>query len=240
MRSILQQKLTQHQIRGNKELSICKRRILVRWLSGLLICSILRVTSAALAQNVVGSITEIEGVAQLQRGGHNLNVALTTPIQVHDKLQTRHNAHLTITLRGGNQLKLAESTSVVIDFQTNDNNRRVVVDLAAGHLVSIVRSGPSPAIAGYEVRTPNAIAAINGGEFETAYIAGKSCPDSPPCFAYTDVGVYKGIVEVSNPTNPQNPSVQVSQGLETAVPCEQSPTAPAPFGMQELGMPQYD
>jgi FecR protein len=239
MRSIPQRKLTKRQVPSNKELGIYTRRVLISWLAALLICSTLSVTSAALAQGMMGSVTEIEGIAHLQRGGHNLNVALTTAIQVHDKLQTMHGAHLTITLRGGNQLKLAELTSIVIDFQINDTNRRVVIDLTAGRLVSIIRSGPSPAISGYEVHTSNAIAAVNSAEFEIAYIVGKSCPESPPCFNYTDVGVYKGIVQVSNPTNPEKPSVQVKEGLETAVPCDQPPTSPGPFGMHELGMPAY-
>ena len=193
--------------------------------------------SAAPAKEVVGSVTEIGGVAQLQRDGNNLSVELTMAVQVNDKLQTTRDAHLTITLNGVNQLRLAGSSAIV--FRTRDGGDRFVVDLLVGGLISTVRSGTSPARAGYEVRTPNAVVAVNVAEFETVYIAGKSCPDAPPCLRYTDVGVYKGLAQVSNPTNPQNPSVQVEQGLETAVPCEQPPTEPAPFGMRQLGMPQY-
>jgi len=221
---------------GDKDSDICGRDVLTCRLIALLIFSILSVSSAAPAQDVVGSITEIEGVAHLQRAGHTFNAALTMRIQMHDKLLTMHDAHLAITLRGGNQLALAASSAIVIAFQRNDTHEHVEIDLLAGHLTSIVRSGAFP---GITVRTPNAVAAVNGGEFETAYIAGKSCPDSPPCLSYTDVGVFEGIVQVSNPTNPQNPSVQVKPGLETAVPCELPPTSPAPFGMRELGMPQY-
>jgi FecR protein len=234
--SVQQTRLTILHGRSDKELSISGRNILTCRLIWLAICSILSTASAVLAQDVVGSITEIKGIAQLQRRGRNLDAALTMGIQMHDKVLTMHDAHLTITLNGGNQLRLAASSAIVIELQTNDTHDRFVIDLLAGHLVSIVRSGTVPAMT---VRTPNALAAVNGAEFETAYIEGKSCPDSPPCLSYTDVGVFEGIVQVSNPTNPQNPSVRVKPGLETAVPCDLPPTAPAPVGMRELGMPTY-
>ena len=89
---------------NDKESGISGRNVLTCRLIALLICSILSVASAAPAQDVVGSITEIEGIAQLQRGGRTFNAASTMRIQMRDKLLTMHNAHLGITLRGGNQL----------------------------------------------------------------------------------------------------------------------------------------
>jgi FecR protein len=221
-----------------KELRGSTRNIVSYHRIGVLICSILSVASAALAQEVVGSITEIAGIAQLQRGGRTLNAALTMQVQMHDKVLSIDDAHVTITLRGGNQLRLTSSSAIVLDHQMNGADNRLMVDLLAGHLTSVVRSGTVPAIT---VRTPNALAAADGAEFETAYISGKSCPESPPCLSYTDVGVFKGIVQVSNPTNPDREAaaVQVTPGLQTAVPCELPPTDPVPVGMRELGTPYH-
>ena len=61
------------------------------------------------------------------------------------------------------------------------------------------------------MRTPNAVVGVRGTDFTTKYVAGKPCPGFPQCLRYTDVGVYKGIVEVSNPTNPKAVAVRVSR-----------------------------
>ena len=89
------------------------------------------------------------------------------------------------------------------------------------------------------MHTPNAVVAARGTNFETAYIVGKPCPGFPECLRYTDVGVYEGVVEVSNPTNPRAAPVRVTPGYETTVPCELAPSSPAPLGMGELGAPGY-
>jgi hypothetical protein len=113
------------------------------------------------------------------------------------------------------------------------------INLLIGHLRSIINAGVEGSRPKFEVHTPNAVAGVRGTEFETAYIAGKPCPGFPTCLRYTDVGVFKGIVEVSNPTNPSASSVRVTQGYETTVPCELPPSSPAPLGMGELGAPGY-
>jgi len=55
---------------------------------------------------------------------------------------------------------------------------------------------------------------------------------------YTTVGVSKGIVAVSNPSNPAPPT-EVREGYETTVACESAATSPAPLGMEDLGAPGY-
>ncbi|MGC1969611.1 MAG: FecR family protein [Candidatus Acidiferrales bacterium] len=155
-----------------------------------------------------------------------------------DRLQTMSKSHLTVTLRGGSQLMLAESSTMVIDDVAADARANSTISLMLGHLRAVVY--PTMGATGsFEVHTPNAVVGVRGTEFETAYIEGKPCPGFPTCLRYTEVDVYKGVVEVRNPTNPKAPPVRVTQGYETTVPCELAPSSAAPLGMNELETPGY-
>lgn len=192
----------------------------------------------ALAQEPVGSVTELEGTAKLSRGKQELDVAINMAVFVRDRLQTMSKSHLTVALRGGSQLILAESSTMVIDDLSADARADSTISLMVGHLRAVVyptlRATPN-----FEVHTPNAVVGVRGTEFETAYIDDKPCPGFPTCLHYTEVDVYKGVVEVRNPTNPKAPPVRVMQGYETTVPCELAPSSAAPLGMSELGAPGY-
>jgi hypothetical protein len=191
-----------------------------------------------LAQEAVGSVTELEGTAKLVRVNHDLNVVIKMAVVAHDRLQTMSKSHLTVTLRGGSQLILAELSTMVIDDVAADARSNSTISLALGRLRAVVY--PTVGATGnFEVHTPNAVVGVRGTEFETAYIEGKPCPGFPTCLRYTEVDVYKGVVEVRNPTNPTAPPVRVTQGYETTVPCELAPSSAAPLGMNELEAPGY-
>jgi hypothetical protein len=196
------------------------------------------VERSALAQEPAGSVTELEGTAKLSRGKQEFNVAIKMAVFVRDRLQTMAKSHLTVALRGGSQLILAESSTMVIDDVAANAHADSAISLMLGHLRAVVypTMGATP---NFEVHTPNAVVGVRGTEFETAYIEGKPCPGFPTCLHYTEVDVYKGVVEVRNPTNPTAPPVRVTQGYETTVPCELAPSSAAPLGMSELGAPGY-
>jgi hypothetical protein len=193
----------------------------------------------ASAQRPIGSVTRIDGVAILESGGRRAKVTLGNPIGIGDKLVVSGNGRLTVTLNDGGQLILAESTSIVIQGSAAaGGNLATPIRLLAGHLRSIVEAGLRGLGPRFEVHTPNAISAVRGTDFETAYIEGKPCPGFPDCLRYTDVGVYKGEVEVTNPAD-LKASVRVTAGYETTVPCELAPSAPAPLGIGDLMGPGY-
>jgi FecR protein len=202
----------------------------------LAICLTYAVTveRCAQAEEPLGSVTELEGTAKLFRGKQEFNVVLKMPVVVRDRLQTMSKSHLTVTLRGGSQLILAELSTMVIDDLAAGARSNTTISLMLGHLRAVVYRSPN-----FEVHTPNAIVGVRGTEFETAYIEGKPCPGFPTCLRYTEVGVYKGVVEVRNAANPKAPPVRVTQGYETTVPCEMAPSSAAPLGMSELGAPGY-
>ena len=206
----------------------------------LALASLLQVVavSTARAQDQAGSITAVAGSATLERAGRQADAAIGMPVRVHDRLQTAADSSLTVTLLSGDELLLSESSSIAID-QYAAARGDSSIDLLVGHLRSIISASLLRGRPAFEVHTPNAVAGVRGTDFETAFIEGKPCPGFPSCLRYTDVGVYRGIVEVSNPTSPGAPPVRVTQGYETTVPCELPPSSPAPLGMGELGGPGY-
>src|SRR5580658_1470328 len=195
--------------------------------------------ATAFAQSSVGEVTSITGIAKLVRGGSELDLAPSMPVEVRDKLSTAPAAKLTVTFRGGSKLILSESSSYTIDryAMVTTARRQAEIELWAGHLRAIVEIGGG-GVPDFEVHTPNAISAVRGTEFETAFIEGRPCPEDRSCMRYTTVGVFHGVVAVSNISNPAQ-AVLVNEGYETTVACEAPATSPAPLGMEEMGAPGY-
>lgn len=195
--------------------------------------------AVAFAQDALGEVTNVIGVAKLDRSGNEMDVAPSMPIQIRDRLSTAAKAELSVTFRDGSELILSESSSYTIDLyaMTATTRRQASIGLWAGHLRAIVNlvAGGVP---DFQVHTPNAVTAVRGTEFETAYIAGRPCPEDRSCMRYTTVGVFHGVVAVANISNPAQ-VVQVTEGYETTVACESPATSPAPLGMEEMGAPGY-
>jgi hypothetical protein len=193
----------------------------------------------AFAQDSVGKVTEITGSAKLERGGVEVEAAPMMQIKIRDKLRTTAKSKLTVTLRDGSKLVLSESSSYTIDEYSIAATTRMRASIAlwAGHLRATVVTALG-AVPDFEVHTPNAIAAVRGTEFETAFIADRPCPEDRSCMRYTTVGVFHGTVSVANIANPAQ-AVQVTEGYETTVACERPATSPAPLGMEEMGAPGY-
>jgi hypothetical protein len=195
--------------------------------------------ATAFAQATVGEVTSITGIAKLVRGGSEMDLAPSMPVEVRDRLSTAPEAKLTVTFRDGSKLTLSESSSYTIDGyeMAATARRQAEIELWAGHLRAIVNLGAG-GVPDFEVHTPNAISAVRGTEFETAFIEGRPCPEDRSCMRYTTVGVFHGVVAVANISNPAQ-AVLVTEGYETTVACEAPATSPAPLGMEEMGAPGY-
>jgi hypothetical protein len=196
--------------------------------------------AAAADSNAVGSVTELTGTVQLERKGHKSRPTISSGVLLDDVFTTQRSSSVAITLAGGSVLEVGQSSSIRIDqdvLNEQTGTHSTIIRLLKGKLHSFVASLVTGG--NFSVLTGNAISGVRGTEFETAYIEGKPCPGFPDCLRYTDVGVYKGIVEVRSVTNPQAPPVQVSGGYETTVPCEEQPSSPSPLGATELEVPGY-
>ena len=186
-------------------------------------------------------VTAIDGDASLVRDGQTSKVTTAMAVQTNDQIATSREAHLTVTFGDHSRLLVGASTTIVLNQGLIGGSGSGIsrVGLLGGKLRSIVNLGLRRSSPGFEVRTPNAVMGVRGTEFEVAYIAGTPCPGFPDCLRYTDVGVYKGVVEVSNPLNPKAAAVTATAGYETTVPCEEPPAKPSPLGMNEMLSPAY-
>jgi ferric-dicitrate binding protein FerR (iron transport regulator) len=208
-------------------------------LSSLLYCCLFLSCLAgnAAAQVGAGAIKNLQGAADVNRNGRTIAAASGMQILVGDKIQTSQKSRVTVELIDGSELTLSEGSSIVID-RAMTSVADSMIELFKGRLRSLVNMAPGKAT-GFEVHTPNAVASVRGTDFDVEYIEGKPCPGFPQCLRYTDVGVYKGTVEVRNPTSLKSISVRVAAGYETTVPCELPPAPPAPLGIGDLMGPGY-
>ncbi len=188
----------------------------------------------------VGLIKDVTGNATVLRSGQRSNAAKSGPVLIHDEFTTGRASSVKISLNGGGELDMGESSSLTIDEHTlspDNGGNSTLIELLVGKLHSIVpfASGKTR----FNLRTGNAVCGVRGTEFDAAYIVGKPCPGFPKCLRYTDVGVQRGAVEVRSTTNPRAKPVRVTTGYETTVPCEIPPSSPSPLGASELELPGY-
>jgi hypothetical protein len=152
------------------------------WSILMLTSSLVAVASAASAQDTIGTVDQVKGAAQVDRDGQTLNATSSMALKLHDKVEAKPGATVGITLGNGDQLTLAESSAMSIDYQSSANRRgRFLINLMTGLVRAAVVNEPIAAVPSFEVHTPNAIAVAHGTEFAVTYIAGKACPDAPGC-----------------------------------------------------------
>lgn len=179
---------------------------------------------------VAGTISTASGAVQVQRGAVVTGVSPGTAVEVGDRVITGPGGHATITLTDGSQLELGEASNLVIDNQAlapSGGRAATRVSLFGGVLRSVVSAtGGTP---NFEVHTPNAVAAVRGTRFDTAYSEGAARPTYGDCRKFSDVVVYEGVVSLRNP-NASN-GIDVPAGYEATVPCEVNATLPGPIGM---------
>lgn len=176
--------------------------------------TIMTVVTAARAQNTVGTITQIDGAANIQRNGATIAATQNMQILLHDKIVTQANGSLTIGLVDNSSLQLGPSSTLTIDESVlvNGVGAPSRVGLLGGHLHSVIVGAMRGTSTTFEVNTPNAIGAIRGTEWSEDF---STNPDQkyPDCFQYTNVDVQEGTVQVCN--QGQQPNQQQSN-----VPCK--------------------
>ena len=165
-------------------------------------------------------MSAIQGKVTIARGSQTLAAAYATPVLIGDQISTAADSRVTLTLSDGTQLELAESSTLtVVQSTLNPDGSRAAtrIDLLGGLLHSLVRFAPGNA-PNYEVHTPNAVAAARGTNYDTDYVK-EDRKGYKDCREFTDVAVYDGVVEVSNPGNATAGTVKLKKGHKTTVPC---------------------
>jgi len=195
-----------------------------RIVGSALLASALSLTGTGLSYaqaSSAGSISALRGKVTIVRSGQTLNGTFGTPVEVGDEVSTGPNSLATLTMADGSQMELTESSSMVVERNDlNPDGSRAATDikLVGGLLHSLVRHAPGNT-PNYEVHTPNAVAAARGTDFDTSYAKGVERKEFVGCREFSDVSVYEGKVEVTNPTNPSAGSVQLKKGQKTTIPC---------------------
>jgi ferric-dicitrate binding protein FerR (iron transport regulator) len=199
--------------------------------AGLLLISalLLAVSKPALAQTAAGSFQSASGPVQIQRsGGATIGGAAGVGVNVGDRIVTGANGHAVIVLNDQSRLELGPDSSITLDqFAISGATR---VSLFSGVLRSLVNATSGGAPANYQVHTPNAVAAVRGTRFDTAYTENVIRPGYQGCEKYTDVSVYQGTVNLAPVATP-NAGEDVSAGYEATLPCDKPPTTPGPLAM---------
>src|SRR6202795_2184054 len=213
------------------------RRDRVRFSAGvptglLFVSPLLVVSRTAVAQTVAGSFQSVSGQVQIQRaGGATIGAASGVGVNVGDRIITGPNGHAVVILNDQSRLELGPASSITLDqFTVTGGAAATRVSLFSGVMRSLVNAASGGAPANYQVHTPNAVAAVRGTKFDTAYSENVIRPGYKGCDKYTDVSVYQGTVNLANLGSP-NTGEDVRAGYEATVPCDKPPTDGGPLSM---------
>src|SRR5271169_3720532 len=193
---------------------------------------LLLISGPVLAQTVAGSFQSVAGQVQIQRaGGATIGAAAGVGVNVGDRIVTGPNGHAVIVLNDQSRLDLGPSSSITLDqFTISGGATTARISLFSGVMRSLVNAVSGGAAADYRVHTPNAVAAVRGTKFDTAYSENVIRPGYQGCEKYTDVSVYQGTVNLAQIGSP-NTGEDVRAGYEATVPCDKPPTESGPLSM---------
>jgi len=202
----------------------------------LAMLAIVAVVPAAHAQNTVGTITQIQGTANIQRNGATIAAVSNLPVMLHDTIVTDPNASLTISLVDNSSLQLGASTTLRIDNSVlvNGVGAPSRVGLLGGDLHTVILGAMRGSSTTFEVNTPNAIGAVRGTDWHEHY----DTENHNGCTKNTKVDVSDGTVEVCNTENPPV-CKDIHQGQHTEVRCGafwEGPGLLGPVGAGALGL----
>jgi hypothetical protein len=198
------------------------------WLIFAFIVLLVLQPAAVFAQAAnAGTLSEVSGTVQLQRGAATIPVTRGMPVEVGDRLITGDDGHVVVLLTDQSTLELSDSSNLVI---TQHAGAASQVNLASGVVRSFVNRTVGGAAPNFEVHTPNAVAAARGTLFDTAYTSNVSRPTFGDAHDFTDISVYEGSVDVANAANP-TAFTNVPAGYESTVAGTNNATSPGPLGM---------
>ena len=130
--------------------------------------------------------------------------------------QRRHRAQRSEPARAG-----PDSSITLDEFTITGGAPSTRVSLFSGVLRSLVNASSGGAPANYQVHTPNAVAAVRGTKFDTAYTENTIRSGYQGCERYTDVSVYQGTVNLAPIATP-NAGEDISSGYEATAAVRQA------------------
>ena len=138
---------------------------------GLLTTSIglLTTSTSATAQTPVATITSLTGQVGIERGGNAVVPAVGAYLDQGDRITTGSDGRISLVFTDNSEMEVGESTVSTIDEHGAGPTGavRTRIGLLSGVVRSIVNATAGPA--DFSVRTPNAVSAVRGTRFDTAY-----------------------------------------------------------------------
>jgi hypothetical protein len=129
----------------------------IAFVAAAAVIGLLHASSTVRADDSVGTISQLSGAAQIQRGGTTLAAQQGAPLKLHDTVTTQPDASVTLGFADGSSIALSGSTSVAIEESIPVNGQAVAsrVTLISGDIHTIVpdKEGRPHSI---EVNTANA------------------------------------------------------------------------------------
>lgn len=180
---------------------------------------------AAHAQEQVGSVSAIEGSAEVRRGdaGAWTAVASGSPVLLGDHLRTLADSKLRVVLREDSVLTLAANSELAVTEQVIAPAPVSRLQVLFGTLKAIVTERYGGPQAQFEVETPTAVAGVHGTGFIASYDA--TADETVVVGLYDRTWVRSRI----DPT-----TVELGPGAKTVVRRGQLPARPFPVPQHEM------
>ena len=193
-------------VAGSRDLTESQIQMKCSRIAALLLLAMMAIVTAvpaAYAQSTVGTISQLQGTANILRGGSNIAAMQNMPVQLHDRIATDANSTLTVALVDNSSLDLGPSSTLTFDESVliNGVGAPSKVGLLSGHLHSAIVGAMRGSASTFQVNTPNAIGAVRGTEWDTDYDEDQH-QGSSLCRKRTRVAVQEGTVLFCNEATP--------------------------------------
>jgi FecR-like protein len=186
---------------------------------GLLVTLVLLLRGTASAQEV-GTVTGAEPTAEIGRGGVWAAAVVGAVVQQGDVLRTGQPGRLSVVFQDESVVNVAPGSELVVDeqlFAPEQGTVRSVMRLLQGRVRAMVSDYYRGTTAGFEVKTPTALAGVRGTDFVVTY---------DPTAEVTEVVDISGSVSVHNLLDPEHHGVLITAGELTVVAQGQRPEPP--------------
>jgi len=176
------------------------------------------------AQEVIGVISSLEGVADIARDSHEAAfIKESDPVYLNDRIRTKSYSKVEITFNDKSVVKLAPNTCLIVDeFKLDDKKKRELAEfkLTRGKIEAVVAKTNRPD--SFVIKTPNATGKVKGSDIFMFYEAGK-----------TGALVKEGLMTVAGQSVPDK-AMSVSPGNFSMVQFDKEPTQTRPYLEAEL------
>jgi len=180
----------------------------------VILLSLLLITATASAQEV-GKVTRLKGQADVTRSGQTLGLHTGDAIETQDVVRTKRASALDVAMIDGSNLTLGESTRLEVAQYTTDTQPEGLISVTRGRLRALVSKTFSSRSESFKVRTPTAVAGVQGTDFLVLAEA-----------LQTRLFLYEGVLSAINVDPSVHGKVILHPGQSTQIKLDRPPETP--------------